>query len=344
MTSILAPLALTATTGALLALPLAPALRELRSKRDARPLITRKDDGRIGNFASSLRRRCNELELRLFHNGYPLDNAVLSADETRVRILTRPPLERHVEDLVLCPNPIQLLDGFRSLGDFYAIDSVHCGASNVFRALMSESEIQLGDENQILRWIHAESALRTGKRCLLFGRASSSESIALSTDCTFERIHAPLIYTSSDASQLSLRIESDPFSKLAHSGIGRMRVHDKVHLSCGQQHRGDLVSTKTLMMDEESSVLGSVKANGEIRLNERASVDGSLVGTKAIHIGPGCFVKGPVISEQEIHIGTGTQIGLAGSATTISAPRIYLSPGSVLHGTVWARVEGRVGV
>jgi hypothetical protein len=97
-------------------------------------------------------------------------------------------------------------------------------------------------------------------------------------------------------------------------------------------------------MDEQSSVLGSVKANGEVHLHEHSTVDGSLVSTKTIHIGEGSFVKGPVISEHEIRIGKGVQIGIAGTPTTVSAPKIYLAPSSVLHGTVWARVEGRVGV
>ena len=63
MISLLAPLALTASTAALLAVPLMPALRELRSKHDAGPLITRKDDGRIQNFAVALRERCKSLTL-----------------------------------------------------------------------------------------------------------------------------------------------------------------------------------------------------------------------------------------------------------------------------------------
>ena len=345
MTSILAPLALTASTGALLALPLAPALRELKSKRDAHPLVTRKDDGRIANFAASLRSHCNKLQVLLFPEGYPAENSLLMAGESRVFVVVRQfPIEAHILDFVLCLNPIQLPDGFHSTGDFYSFSSVETGHKNVFRALMSESEIQLGKDTKVLRWTHAESALTVSEKCALFGRASANRSITLSSDCTFERIHAPVIYTSEDASRLSLRLESDAFSKLAHSGIGRTRVHGKAHLSAGQQHRGDLVSSRGLHMDEQSSVLGSVKANGEVHLDERATVDGSLVSTKTIHIAAGSFVKGPIISEREIRIGTGVQIGIPGTSTTVSAPKIYLAPGSVLHGTVWARVEGRVGV
>src|SRR5690349_767581 len=87
VSSILAPLALTASTGALLAIPLAPALRELRSKRDARPLVTRKDDGRIANFAASLRSRCSKLQVLLFPDGYPAENSLLMAGESRVFVV-----------------------------------------------------------------------------------------------------------------------------------------------------------------------------------------------------------------------------------------------------------------
>jgi hypothetical protein len=54
-------------------------------------------------------------------------------------------------------------------------------------------------------------------------------------------------------------------------------------------------------------------------------------------------VKGPIIAEREVIIDSGVQVGLSGTPTTVSAPLIHLALGSVLHGTAWARVEGRVG-
>jgi cytoskeletal protein CcmA (bactofilin family) len=156
-------------------------------------------------------------------------------------------------------------------------------------------------------------------------------------------MYAPVIYSSADARQIEIRSESAPFSKLAQAGLGRKRIHGQTRLSAGEQHYGNVVTTKGLEMDEGACVFGSVKANGQVELNERAEVDGSLVSTKRIHIASGCFVKGPIISEREIVIEAGVQVGLPGVPTTISAPHIHIAPGSVLHGTVWARVEGRVG-
>jgi cytoskeletal protein CcmA (bactofilin family) len=344
--SILAPLALTASTGTLLMLPLAPALRELKSKRDAGPLATRKDDGRIENFAISLRRRFEALHIPFAEAADCETNAFIEHDGAKVFLVTRPETwmtQRRIDSLVMCAVPSRLPHHFESIGDFYALEKISTGQSTVFRALLGEDEIVLGAGSKVLRWIHAEAGLLICENCLLFGRTSSAKSITLSSGCRFERVHAPAIYSSRYALRLPLRTESSPFSKLARAGIGRRRVIGDAHLRQGEQHRGDLICTKGLIMEDGASVLGSVKANAKACLKRRTVVDGALVSTKAISIGPGSFVKGPIISEEEIVISSGVQVGLPGARTTVSAPRIRIASGSVLHGTVWARVEGCTG-
>ena len=346
MSSILAPLALAISTGALLAIPLTPAIRELVSKRDAGPLVTRKDDGKIDNFAKSLRARCEVFQPWLERCSARSRNELLDLAEGRLLVIgTEGPWDgaKQTDVLVLCARRTELPDSFRSLKDFYCKDSVRTGHGNVFRALLSDADIALGNGTQILRWVHAESHLAAARDCVLFGRASAGKSMTLSPEIRFERIHAPVIYSAAEAAGMVLRSESAPFSKLAQAGMGRTRVHGLVHLVREEEHYGDLVATKRLELEESACVFGSVKANGDVYLHERAEVDGSVVSTKRIYVSPGCFIKGPIIAEHEIVINPGVQVGLAASPTTVSAPRIRIAPGSVLHGTVWARVEGRVG-
>ncbi|HVH86241.1 MAG TPA: hypothetical protein VM912_05920 [Terriglobales bacterium] len=269
MTSILAPLALTASTGALLALPIAPALREWMSKRDAGPLVTRKDDGRIENFADSLRSRCRGLASSVDLARTSEATGFFEPAGTKIFLSTESGIwagPKQIDVLVICAAPSQLPAGFLSTDNFYAKRTLRAGENSLFRALLGEEEIVLGDNSRILRWIHAESGLSVGHGCLLFGRASSNKALTLSAGCRFEQMQAPVIYTSSDAMEIPVRTEPAPFSKLAHAGIGRSRVHGKAHLTAGQQHRGDLVVTKTLVMEEDSSVLGSIKANDEVSI------------------------------------------------------------------------------
>ena len=345
MISLLGPLALTASTAALLAVPLTPALRELFAKQDAGPLATRKDDGRIDYFAKSLRARYEPLGPMLADYGSRDSSEVVHSELGALFVVGEAGAwhgSKRVEVPVLCAKRTELPDEFQCVQDFYSQAAVHSGRKNLFRAVLSKSDINLCDGTQVLRWTHADGVLLVGPDCRLFGRASADRSIVLSPGAQFERMHAPVIYTSANASELELRNESAPFSKLAQAGIGRTRRSGRAHLGPEEQHFGDLVATKGLELEQRASVFGSVKANGEILLHQGSEVDGSLVSTKRVQIGPGCFVKGPLISEEEIVIGPGVQVGLPKLATTVSAPRIRIATGSVLHGTVWARVEGRV--
>lgn len=346
MSSILAPLALSVSTGTLLALPLAPALRELFSKRDAGPLVTREDDGRIDNFAKSLRARCETFDPWLSscadrENGEAIDLPDGLLFVAREEGPWRGPAQTDLP--VLCAHRVELPDGFNALDDFYGRQGIDSGRNNVFRALLSDDDIELNAGSRILRWIHAAGDLIAGNDCILFGRASAGRSMTLSPGCKFERIHAPIIYSSAAAVELDVKPEAAPFSKLAQAGIGRTRVHGQLQIAAGEQRRGDIVATRGLSIEERGCVFGSVKGNGDASLHPLVEVHGSLVSTRRIHIAKGCFIQGPVIAEQEIFIDSGVQIGMPASPTTVSAPIIRISPGAVLHGTVWARVEGRVG-
>ena len=344
MISVLAPLALATSTGALLMVPLAPALRELMHKRDAGPLITRKDDGRISSFASSLRTRCIPLQALLDQCAQQGESQFVDSPFGQVLLVGKSggwTAPQHTTTPVVCAGPVELPLEYHSIGDFYSRGNVRGGTRSIFRALLSDDEILLDDETQILRWIHAESALHVGRNCRLYGRASSAKSLTLSSGCSFERVYAPVIYSSKEAATLSVREEYAAYARLAQSGLGRTRIRGAIHIP--DEHRGDVVATGSVDVEEGASVFGSVKANGEVILKGRAEVHGSVVSTKRVHISSGCFVKGPIIAEREVIIASGVQIGLPGTPTTVSAPAIHLAPGAVLHGTVWAQVEGRVG-
>ncbi len=348
MMSVWAPLALTATTGVMIALPLAPALMEVFQRRDASPLPTRKDDGNIRNFARSFRRyiehmnpelaACAEtnsiMETRLPNGSYALlvgKAGVYDVPEDRV------------ETLVLFARQCTLPENLAFTQDVYAGSLFYGGRRNSFRALLGEDDIYLAEESCVLRWIHAEGKIVVGQLSRLFGRVSSEKAIYLSPGCSFERMHAPAIFTSMGG-------ELDPASDTPSARptaekirkLGRSRINGDLHLGSGEMLLGNIIVTGSIHVDERTRIFGSAKGNGDIHLREQAEVQGSLVSTRTIHIASNCSVKGPLLAENEIIIGAGTQIGTPGSPTTVSAPRIRISRDCVIHGTLWARVEGRV--
>ncbi len=348
MTSVWAPLVLAATTGAMIALPLAPAIIETIRRKDASPIPTRTDDGNIRNFAHSLRRyieplqgdltvcaaRNSIIESRLVDGAY----ALLVGKEGMYDVP-----EDTVHTLALFARQCSLPDNLTFTKDVYAANRVYGGKRNCFRALLGENDIYLDEETYVLRWIHAEGKIMAGQRSRFFGRASSEKAIYLSRECTFERTHAPAIFTSS-VNEPQAATDGAPASALPQKihKLGRSRINGDLHLSSDEMLLGNVIVTGSIKVDERTHIFGSAKGNGDIELREQVEVQGSLVSTKTIRLAPNCYVKGPVLAEDEIVIGAGTQIGTPNSLTTVSAPRIRLAPDCVVHGTLWARVEGRV--
>jgi predicted acyltransferase (DUF342 family) len=346
MISVWAPLALTAATSVMIALPLAPALIEVLQRKDAGPLPTRKDDGNIRNFARTFRRYIEPLQLELIacaeHNSIVearLSDGAYALLVGKAGIYDIP--EDKVETLVLFAKQSSMPDGLVFNKDIYAANALHGGRRNCFRAVLAEHDIFLSEESCVLRWVHAEGNLVVGRNSSLFGRASAEKAIYLSPGCSFERVHAPFIFTSIDgqvAAELPLaKPQAERLQKL-----GRSRIHGDLHLGPGEMVLGNIIATGSIHVDERTRIFGSAKGNGDIHLREQAEIQGSLVSTRTIHIASNCAVKGPLLAEDEIIIGSGTQIGTPSSPTTVSAPRIRIAPDCVLHGTLWARVEGRV--
>ncbi|HEV2991695.1 MAG TPA: hypothetical protein VG759_24890 [Candidatus Angelobacter sp.] len=348
MTSVWAPLFLTATTGAMIALPLAPALLEAIRRKDAMPLPTRKDDGNIRNFARSFRRYIEPLQQDLA--SCAARNSIIESrlsDGAYVLLVGKDGIfdvpEDTVQTLVLFAKQCSLPDNPAFTKDVYAAHALYGGKRNCFRGLLGEEDIYLGEESCVLRWVHAEGKIVTGPRSWLLGRASSEKAIHISQGCTFERAHAPAIFTSSSGEfgEVANVTGVDPLPEKIHK-LGKSRINGDLHLGSGEMLLGNIIVTGSIRVDERTRIFGSAKGNGNIELRDQAEVQGSLISTKKIHIATNCCVKGPMLAEDEIVIGAGTQIGTPKSPTTVSAPRIRIAPDCVVYGTLWARVEGRV--
>lgn len=348
MMSVWAPLALTATTGVMIAIPLAPALMEVFQRRDASPLPTRKDDGNIRNFARAFRRYIEPLRPELAACAESnaimetrLPNGAYALLVGKAGVYDVP--EDKVQTLVLFAKQCTLTENLVFTQDVYAGNVLYGGRRNAFRALLGDNDIYLAEESCVLRWLHAEGKIVVGQLSRLFGRVSSEEAIYLSPGCSFERMHAPTIFTSigSELDLASAAPETKPLAEEARR-LGRSRINGDLHLGSGEMLLGNIIVTGSIHMDERTRIFGSAKGNGDIHLRDQVEVQGSLVSTRTIHIASNCSVRGPLLAENEIIIGAGTQIGTPGSPTSVSAPRIRISRDCAVHGTLWARVEGRV--
>ena len=324
----------------MLALPLVPSLTELHRRRDAAPLPTRSDDGKIENFAQSMREYMAPLAA--------LDDASACAlrDGVQGRVLRMEDIPElpgtPVEVPVFAPHSLVFPVPVCFARELYVRGNLQIANDSLLRAVLVEGDAALGERTSVVRWIHVAGDLDAHCEAQLFGRASAAGSITLRRGCTFERLRASSIHAGTNRAPI---YEISPVWKgksLVDMRLGRVRSNGDFHLRDSDAFQGHIVAVGRVAIEDNVLVIGSVKARTDVEIGSGTHVEGAIVSRGRTTIAAQCYVKGPVLSEGEIVIGPGTQIGTPASPTTVSAPRIRLAAGAIVCGSVWAREAGEV--
>jgi len=348
-------------TFVVLALPFAPALVEWRRRTDAEPLhvehestvsarhfaLTFRDligahvqkeidacraDGRISEIVLPERERCLVV---------PRSDSLHAGDDL--------PDSRELDTMVAACGDLQL--PWRALysREIYSPGSVYAGKDVTCRAVLAEEDLLLGDRATILRWAHAGGELRVGREAMLYGRLTADREMLFEGRATFERLNAPRIAFGMEpvertpppskprepwkAEDLGRSVEVDGSRWLVR---GDARIPEKAYL------RSDVVVMGAARIGRNARIEGSVKSHGLLHLEVDVVVVGSVVSEGSVVLSPGCRVLGPILAEETIYLHPGAVAGTPDKPTTVSAWRILAALGSVCHGTVWARREGRI--
>jgi cytoskeletal protein CcmA (bactofilin family) len=334
------PVILSVATGTMLALPLVPSLTELHRRRDAAPLPTRSDDGKIENFSRSLREYMaplTELEgARSCRLRDGIDGRVL-----RQRDIPEIP-ETAIEAPTYAPESLVFTAPVCFSRELYVRGNLDIASESLLRAVLVEGDTILGERTSVARWIHVTGDLLAEPEVQLFGRSSAEGTIILRHGCTFERLRALVICTGTASTPAFATSPVWKGGSLIDMRLGRVRSNGDFHLRDSDAFQGHIVAVGKVAIEDNVLVIGSIKARTDVEIGYGTHVEGTLVSRGQTRIGEHCYVKGPVLSEGEIVIGTGTQIGTPASPTTISAPRVRIAPGAVVCGSVWARESGEV--
>jgi predicted acyltransferase (DUF342 family) len=341
------PLALVTATGAMLALPLTPALLELRNRRDAAPLTTRLDDGNIRAFAESFRNYISPLQPMLTEVAKSRSVKETAPAASTAILIGRPGYYDFgtptVGSLVLCAGDVAFPSSVSFLGDMYVGGALSGGNADVFRAVLCDGDVILGDRSIVLRWMHAKGVISTGTYSELYGRLSSEERVTLGHGARFERVSAPRILAAIEEAPTHLR-RSSMFGRRSIMDLlfGRLCANGDFHLAAGDMLQGHVIAAGAVRIDEGTRIIGSIKSHKSALVGARAEIHGTVASASELNIGASCYVRGPVLAEGELIIGPDTQIGSTDSPTTVSAPSVTIAPGAVIYGSIWARTQGRV--
>ena len=354
-------------TAAVLLLPMLPALVEWRWPRDVVPLPI---DGQDALDPPFLARSFVEQLAHAMAGGQQRLGRSLIARAPMHGELPLTERERkwlRSRRVWFAPGDLALPAGMSFLGEV-AVEGRLCTAANaVYRGLRARGRLELAAHCTILRWAHA-SVVDVQSGCDLAGRVSAEERINLLGPANFMLLHAPTLCFGTDPAQPE---ETPPWTGFARArsarGLGAAHGDGPPAGACGglpapvvwnevarrgtcigalqvasdSQWLGDLVCHGDLALGPRCDAGGSLKVHGDLVASAGCRVAGSLVVGGRIDLGMACVVLGSVVSEDEILLGAGCIIGAPGRPATVSAPRIRVAPGVVVHGTIWALESGR---
>ncbi len=340
-----APVILSAATGAMVALPLTPAIMELHRRKDAAPLVTRTDDGKIENFARSMKEYmqplvalgeddCGKLLSHVLRDGAA--GFIVGMED--IANLPDGPVDAVVygRQSLIIPTPVCFVR------EFYVRGNLRLAGESLLRAVLVEGNAELGDRTSVMRWIHVAGDLEAGQESRLLGRVSADGTLMLRNGCQFERMRARTIHFGAQNFRASKRSDSWLDPNISYQRVGRVRSHGDFHLGASDVFQGHIVASGKVTIAEDVLTMGNIKARTRVEIGAGTHVEGTIVSRGRTTIGERCYVKGPVLSEEEIVIGAGTEIGTPDCPTTVSAPRIRMFAGSRVCGAVWAREAGEV--
>lgn len=365
------PFGLLLITAALLVLPVAPALIELRERTDAAPLLTSTHDGRIVNFADAFHARLEPLRPQLEQCQRNEELLHVSIGGMNVLLVGRDGFDFQPDDLqsvsaVMCAHAMIPAKHVLET-DIHAQMTLELGENAAVRAALSGGDIILGRNSTAFRWLHANGNIYLLEGSSAFGRLSARHSIHLEPGCAFEHMFAPQIITTGsydedpadelfklqgppeNASHAEVR-QLNPHSRRVSANVGhvfvpsrpRLRVQGDFVLDPGETMNANVIATGEIRFGAGSRFLGNAKSYHDVLIEDGASVHGSIVCGGDLRLGPRCFIAGPVMAEGNARIARGSRIGAPESLTTISVNAAQVATGCTLHGTCWARAGGRI--
>ncbi len=348
--------ALLLATSAWFLLPLAPALKELFRPTDAEPLtMVGQDSGDLMIFAEGFRNYLRNQVPEVVSTGVMTSAAAdhLPDGTPFVHVNGRPEVlleaadaQRFISQLVLASGPVQLPGGETFLLELYAHDTFTGGPGAVYRAILGESDVRIGEGSTVLRWVHAEHDLTIGDGSHLSSRASAVGEMRLGEGVRFSRVRATRIIVGADTPLPAgvpepLLAGTMKMPRSARQERGFIRVGGDLAIPPGESVLGTLVVRGTLRLGANARISGSAKVHGACHLEAGAIVDGSLVCRGDIHLAKGCRVVGPVIADGDVWLGEGCSVGVPGHPASVAGADVVCGKGSQIYGAVTARVDGQ---
>ncbi|MEO6443980.1 MAG: hypothetical protein ABIZ91_03295 [Gemmatimonadaceae bacterium] len=346
-------LLLTVTIAWVLA-PVLPAIFELLRPTDAEPLdAVGSDSGDLTVFADGFRNYlARQLPAALQaspgaeYRGELQDGTPFLQVGERAEFLGESASDGAHSSRVVTTVPTTLPGGEVFMMELLARSTMQGGPDAIYRAVLAEQDLSLGERSSVLRWVHAAGNLYVGSGSTLFGRASALRDLRLGNDVSFTRVRAARVVTGSaePPAPMLFPLVMQGTTKFP-VGTTRERTFTRVAgdftVPEGGAVTGSLVVTGTLTVEAGARIGGSVKTHGDCVLHDDVVIDGALISRRDVTTGRGCAIHGSLAAERTVVLGPGSSVGTPLAQASLAAERITLHDGVQVFGAVTAVREAR---
>jgi hypothetical protein len=246
--------------------------------------------------------------------------------------------------VVIAEGGLRAPDGTQVLKELYTGGALDAGMGCIFRAVRACDNATLGPNCEVLRWVDAGGRFSAGMDSVLWGRASSWDTMTLSEGVRFQRIAAPRIEMGWPVREIARDERNRPGMKATKSVAifaSRWLVEGDFIVPPGESVSTDLIVSGTLRVGDGALLRGAVRCDVLVAGDDCVFMR-SVIGAKRLAFGARCHVAGPVVVEGEASFGDDCRVGDDAGPTTISAVWVRAGNGVVVCGEVWARQQGVV--
>lgn len=224
------------------------------------------------------------------------------------------------------------------LAPMQATTDVTIPSGTHLRSFYGERQVWLEPGVAVQDWLYGETVVALADVSLA-GSVEAAEMLSLLGPARFERLHAPTVQFGPADAMPEAPFPLALFETAATHSL-RPLVSGTVTVPDGALVDDDLIATGDLTLGAGSRVRGSVKAGGKLLLGRGAVVEGHAVAGGDLMLSTNARVYGVAASEADVYAASLARVGVPGTPSTLTGEHVHISPGVVVHGTVWARQDG----
>ena len=332
----------------LIVLPFVPGLVEVYRPRDRYPLPIDMHYSKDPRFFGRSARR-------ILADAFDLDGVqpgehevVLSKPELiEVRDDAEVPAGESRETLLAARGALRIGAGAVCLSEVFARGDAVVDDDARLRTLSGESNVSLGADVVLDRWVDAEGDVSVGPRTHLGVSAAAGGALGLADDVLFSRLWGAPIHTAGykgDVDEPVPTVPAPPLVEEIRTIADVADYHDgDLKIGADETRSRPLVVTGDLVLEAGAILAVSARVRGDLTLESDAVVHGDLFVEGNVELAARARVRGNLFSQARASLARGARVGRPGRRKSLIAKLgLELADDVAVHGYVLTDGRGHV--